>query len=78
MDWFTDVGRLLVLKPIFNNIPNFWDDWTDRPIKFGGIWGIFGQTINAYFDTVSHLSMIFKNMITKNPKYDIGHDELGK
>ena len=38
-------------------IPNFWA-WINNLVdKFCGIWGIFGQTISTYFDTVCHLSM---------------------
>ena len=35
----TDYGRQN--KPFFNDIPNFWANWADRPNKFWGIWSIF-------------------------------------
>ena len=43
------------MKPFFNDVPNFWANWADRPNKF---WGIFGQTISPHFGTVSPMSMI--------------------
>ena len=43
------------MMPFFNNIPNFWANWADRPNKF---WGIFSQTISPHFGTVSPMSMI--------------------
>ena len=54
----------------FNNIPNFWANWTDRLNKF---WGIFVQIIGTHFcncyslDHDFHHSvvhkMIFRHMI---------------
>ena len=32
-------------------------NWAKNFRNFGGIWGIFGQTINTHFGTVSPLSM---------------------
>ena len=51
----TDSGR--PMKPFFIKIPNFWA-WAD---KFGGIWGIFSQTINSDFCTASPLCMFSIN-----------------
>ena len=84
----TDCGR--PKKPFFNNIPNFWANWTDRLNKFWGIWGIFGQTIgthicNCYLIpwpwfpsfSCSQNTLLFRpNPIY--PKYDIGQKEFGK
>ena len=40
--YIKDYGRLM--KPFFNDIPNFWANWVDRQNKLWGLWGIFDGT----------------------------------
>ena len=52
---FIDYGR--PMKPFSLKFRIFWLGQTNWADKFWGIWGIFSQTINTHFVTVSPLSI---------------------
>ena len=55
-------------------------NWAEN---FGGIWGIFDQTISTHFGTVSHLSMfsiiqpLFLQIFFGDWDLNLDHKELG-
>ena len=62
----TDYGRLM--KPIFNNIPNFWLGLTNCANTFWGIWGVLFrlgqkslQRFHRFFGRFEDMKRTFRN-----------------
>ena len=50
----------MLMKSFFNNILNFWINWTDQA-NFWNTWGIFSQKISPHLVTMSPLLFIRPN-----------------